>query len=332
MSTKHKVVITDCDFGDLEDQLQVLESMGVKPVVLQAWDDEERVIAECRDADAVLNQYAQINRRVLSAMERCRIVVRYGIGVDTIDVPAATELGIYVANVPDYGVDEVANHAMAMILACARRLFAYDRGVKAGLWGYKIGKPVLRLKGQTLGLLSFGRIARDVAAKAKGFGLEILAFDPLLPDRMFEEHGARRAASVEEVLRRADFLSVHSPLPPETRHLIGERELKMMKPTAYLINTSRGAVVDEAAVYRALSDGWIAGAALDVLETEPVSPGNPLLGLENVILTPHAAFYSEESLRDLQRKAAEEVARVLRGEKPKSPVNRSGSDRRCSPG
>lgn len=301
--------------------MKVLESMGVQVLLLQARGDEERIIAECRDADAVLNQYAQINRRVLSAMERCRVVVRYGIGVDTIDVPAATEMGIYVANVPDYGIDEVGNHTMAMILACARRLLAYDRGVKAGRWGHRMGGPVYRLKGQILGLLAFGRIARDVAAKAKGFGLEILAFDPLLPDSVFREFGVIRAGSLEEVLRRADFVSVHSPLTPETHHLIGERELKMMKPTAYLINTSRGPVIDEAAVYRALSGGWIAGVALDVLEREPVPPDNPLLTLENVILTPHAAFYSEESIRDLQRKAAEEVARVLRGEKPRSLVN-----------
>lgn len=315
-----RVVITDHVFPSLEIERAVLEEgAGAEVIVLQATSEDDLREAAA-DADAVLVCYAPITRRVIDRLHRCRIIARYGIGVDNVDVAAATEKGIVVTNVPDYCVDEVSDHALALLLACARKVPFLDRRVRAGRWEARDAVPMSRLRGQTLGLIGFGKIPRRVAEKAQALGLRVLAYDPYVSREEMEAHRVTQAP-LDQVLAQADFVSVHAPLVPETRGLIGERALRTMKPTAYLINTARGPIVDETALARALRDGWIAGAALDVLESEPPRPDNPLLGLETVILTPHVAFYSEESVRDLQRKAAEEVARVLAGEPPRSPVN-----------
>jgi D-3-phosphoglycerate dehydrogenase len=243
-------------------------------------------------------------------------VAHFGKGVDNIDVAAATRRGIWVTNVRDANWDEVSNHVLALLLAWARGLIAFDRHVRAGGWSYRGAVPRHRLAGQTLGLVGFGDIARLVAVKAHGLGLKVLAY-------------ARRPAAAEhvefaplaDVLRRADVVSIHVPLTAETAGLIGAAQLALMKPSAFLINTARGGVVDKPALVAALRDRRIAGAGLDVIDPEPPLPGDPILALDNVILTPHVAWYSEESREHVTVEAAREVVRILRAERPRSPVN-----------
>lgn len=281
---------------------------------------EEEIIALAERADAVLNCYAKVTARVIGALRCCRIIARYGIGVDNVDLAAATRAKILVTNVPDYCVDEVSDHALALLLALARRVVAADRDVRRGTWDVVAYAGIRRLRGQTLGLLGFGRTAKALASKAQALGMQVLAADPYVNGEAMARHGVR-AADLDTLLREADVVSIHIPLSPETRGLIGEPELARMKPTAFLINTARGGIVDENAVAAALAEGRLAGAALDVLATEPPPADHPLRQAPNVILTPHLAFYSRDSVVELQTKAAEEVARALRGEPPRSPVN-----------
>ncbi|MDR7426193.1 MAG: C-terminal binding protein [Armatimonadota bacterium] len=313
------VLVTDYVFPSLEVERAVLRAAGAELVAMQAGSEAE--LAEAvGNADGLLVCYAPVTRRVIERAQRCRVIARYGIGVDNVDVDAATERGIVVTNVPDYCIEEVSDHALALLLACARKVAFLDRGVRAGRWEARDAVPIRRLRGQVLGLVGFGKIPRLLAAKARALGLTVLAYDPYLDAATCEAYGARQV-ELGELLARADFVSVHAPLTPQTRGLIGEAELRRMKPTAYLINTARGPIVHEAALLQALQEGWIAGAALDVLESEPPPAGHPLLQAPQVVLTPHVAFYSEESLQELQRKAAEEVARVLTGQPPRYPVN-----------
>jgi len=256
-------------------------------------------------------------------MTRCRIIARYGIGVDNVDLGAATAKGIVVTNVPDYCVDEVSDHALALLLACARRIPGLAGRVRSGRWDARDAAPMHRLRGQTLGLVGFGKIPRRLADKARALGLEVIAFDPYVAGDEMEARGVQKT-SLPGLLARCDFVSVHAPLAPETQGMIAEAELRAMKRSAYLINTARGPLVLESALLRALEEEWIAGAALDVLQHEPPAADHPLQRFANVILTPHVAFYSEESVQELQRKAAEEVVRALSGRPPRSPVNSIG--------
>jgi len=314
-----KVVVTDYVFPSLDIERSVLGAVGAELVPMQVASDEPLLDAVV-DADALLVCYAPVTRRVIERAGRCRIIARYGIGVDNVDIEAASARGIVVTNVPDYCVEEVSDHALALLLACARRVAFLDRRVRAGRWSAKDAVPAYRLRGQVLGLVGFGKIPRVLAGKARALGLEVIAFDPYVDEASMAAHGVAKV-EFADLLARADYVSIHSPLNPQTRGLIGEAELRAMKPTAYLINTARGPIVNEAALTSALREGWIAGAALDVLETEPPPDGHPLLAQDHVILTPHVAFYSEESLQELQRKASEEVARVLTGQPPRYPVN-----------
>lgn len=313
------VAVTDSVFPSLEPERGVLDPLGVELRPGQCRSEEE-ILALAGEADAVLNCYAKVTARVIAGLRRCRIIARYGIGVDNVDLAAATRAGILVTNVPDYCVDEVSDHALALLLALARQVVAVDRAVKGGAWDVGAHAGIRRLRGQVLGLLGFGKIARALAAKAQALGMRVLAVDPYVDAEAVARYGAG-AADLETLLREADVLSVHVPLSPETRGLIGERALGLMKPTAFLINTSRGGIVDEKALAAALEAGRLAGAALDVLSQEPPPPDHPLRQAPNAILTPHLAFYSRESVVELQTKAAEEVARALRGEPPRSPVN-----------
>ncbi len=317
--SRFKVVVTDHVFPSLDIERSILGVVGAELEPMRAPGEEELVDA-VRDADALLVCYAPVTRRVIEHAAQCRIIARYGIGVDNVDVQAASARRIVVTNVPDYCIEEVSDHALALLLACARRVADLDRLVRAGRWDAKAAVPIRRLRGQVLGLVGFGKIPRLLAAKAAALGLTFLAFDPYVDAATCTAHGAQKV-DLPALLAAADFVSVHAPLTPQTRGLLGETELQRMKPTAYLINTARGPIVSEAALVRALREGWIAGAALDVLETEPPGGQHPLLALPQVILTPHVAFYSEESVQDLQRKAAEEVARVLTGQPPRNPVN-----------
>jgi D-3-phosphoglycerate dehydrogenase len=313
------VAITDYVFPSFEPERAVLAPLGVE-LRPQQCRSEEEIIALAQDADAVLNCYAKMTARIIENLKRCRIIARYGIGVDNVDLAAATKARILVTNVPDYCIDEVSDHALALLLALARRVAAADAAVKAGAWDVVAHAGIRRLRGRTLGLLGFGKIAKALASKVRPLGMKVMAYDPYLAPEEIGRLGAE-AAGLEKLLAEADAVSIHVPLSPETRNLIGERELARMKPAAFLINTSRGGIVNEEALAAALKETRLGGAALDVLSVEPPPADHPLYGAPNVILTPHLAFYSRESVIELQTKAAEEVARVLKGEPPRSPVN-----------
>jgi len=254
----------------------------------------------------------------MARMPKCRIIARYGIGVDTIDLDAATAAGIIVTNNPTYCIEEVAEHTMALLLACARKVAFYDRLVRAGRWEVPPGKPMFRLAGRTLGLVGFGNIARQVAARAAAFGMRILFFDPFVKDAP----GAK-AVDLNVLLQEADFVSLHPPLTPQTRKLMNDGAFEKMKPTAFLINCARGPVVDTDALVRALDAKRIAGCALDTVDPEPLPDPHPLRGRDNVIVLPHAAWYSEQAMAGLQAGAPGEVRRVLSGEWPVNVVNRN---------
>jgi D-3-phosphoglycerate dehydrogenase len=321
-----KVLIADYDFGNVDVEREILEGAGFEVVAAQCKNEDE-VIARGRDADGVITQYAPVQARAIAAFERCQVIARYGTGVDIVDVDAATRNGIQVTNAPnDWCADEVADHAVALWLGAARKLGQYDRATRAGEWRWQTGQPIARLRGRVFGLLSFGSIARNIAAKVRAFGVEIWAHDPFMDDDFIESAGVR-PVSMDELIEGSDYLVIQSPLTRDTRGLMDEGNLRRMKRDAILVNTARGPIVPDRALYRALTEGWIAGAAVDDLEEEPAKvrdwrPDSPLFKLENIIITPHAAYYSEQSIDTVRHIAAEEVARVLSGQPPRSPVNR----------
>jgi D-3-phosphoglycerate dehydrogenase len=313
------VLVTDYAWPSLDIEREVLRAAGAT-VIAAATGDEAELVALASEVDAILTCWKPVTPAVLDAAPRCRIVGRYGIGLDNIAVAHATRLGILVTNVPDFCVEEVSDHAMALLLACARRVVGFARATRAGGWESRAASTLPRLRGQVLGLIGCGAIARALVPKALGFGLQVMAFTPRLAPDALAPFGVA-TNDLDRVLQAADYLSIHAPLTAETRGLLNERAFRLMKPTAYLINTSRGPIVDEAALARALTEGWIAGAALDVLGQEPPEAGNTLLGLDNAIVTPHVAFGSDASIADLRTRAAAQVGQVLRGEWPPHVVN-----------
>jgi D-3-phosphoglycerate dehydrogenase len=324
-TTPETVVIADYDYGDVDVERAIIEEAGFELIAAQCKTEDE-VIDVAHGAAAVIAQYATISARVIADLPDCRVIARYGTGVDIVDVDAATRHDILVTNVPnDWCENEVADHAMALLLAVARKVNVYDRATRGGTWQWQTGAPIHGLRGTVLGLLSFGAIARAIAARAAGFGMRITAHDPYLTAEQMAAAGAQ-AVSFDELVAGSDCLVIQSPLTAETHHLFDEVQLRRMKPTAILVNTARGPIVDDRALHRALSEGWIAGAGLDDIEEEPAKvrdwrPDNALFRLDNVVITPHAAYYSEESIGTVRRFAAEEVVRVLRGQPPLSPVN-----------
>lgn len=313
------VLVTDYAWPDLEIESAVLAAIGGELLVAPTGSADE-IVRLAPQADAILTCWAKVPEAALAAAPRCRIVSRYGIGLDNIPIAAATELGIVVTNVPDFCLEEVSDHAMALLLALARQIVPQAQASRAGGWQRETGRTIPRLRGQTLGLIGYGNIARALVPKAQGFGLHVLAYTPRLAAGRLE-NGVEAVNRLDELLERADYISLHAPLTPESRGLIDEAALRRMKPSAALINTSRGALVDEAALVRALAEGWIAGAGLDVLAQEPPAPDHPLRSLPNVIITPHAAFYSDAAVAELQEKAARNVADVLQGKRPRHIVN-----------
>jgi len=311
-----KIVITDCDHPTVEIERAILSEIDPE-LILAYCNTEDEVIEVAKDADGIINQYAPISRRVIESLKRCKVIARYGVGVDNIDVEAATEHKIIVANVPDYCIDEVSTHALALILACARGITLLNSKIKEKRWDFTLAKPLFRTQGKILGLFGLGKIARAVAQKASGFNFRIIAYDPYVS----KVDGGIKLIEFSQLLSDSDFISIHVPLTAETRHSFGENELKKMKKTAYLINTSRGPIVDEKALYQALKNRWIAGAALDVMEKEPPDWNSSLLQLDNLIITPHISFYSEESYVELKTKVAQTVLSVLKGELPKAMAN-----------
>ena len=281
--------------------------------------DEDTLAELARGTAAMLVCYAPISDRILeAAAPDCRVVARYGIGYDNVPIDTATRLGIVVTNVPDYCLDEVADHTMALLLAMARRVVAASFDVREGGWAVP-QTGIHRLQGRRLALLGLGRIGRRVAQRAAAFGLRVTGYDPYLPSSSIE--GIERAEALETALAEADFVSLHAPLTEETRHLIGERTIAMMRRAPVIVNTSRGGLVDLEALTAALDDGRVSAAALDVTEPEPLPAGHPLRRHPRALVTPHMAFYSAEAQVELQRRAAEGVARGLRGEPPRCPVN-----------
>jgi D-3-phosphoglycerate dehydrogenase len=281
---------------------------------------EDDIIAAVGDADALLNTVVPITARTIAAMSRCQVIVRSGVGVDNVDVAAASAAGIVVANVPDASIEEVSNHALALLLACSRKIVVLDRALRAGTWSRALFPPMGTLYGQTLGLVGFGRIARALAAKAQALQMRVLTADPLVPAAEVRRAGAE-PVELDRLLAEADFVSLHAPLLPDTQHVIGAVQLQLMKPSAYLINTARGPLIDQSALVAALQSGRIAGAGLDVFEHEPLPADDPLLQLPNVVLTPHAAAYSDRGIRELRRRTGEAAADVLRGSWPRGVAN-----------
>ena len=320
MAGRAKVVLTDYVWESLDVETKTLE--GLAGLVALQTKKPEEFLPEAQDCDALLNTYAgPITGEVMARMPRCKIIARYGIGVDTIDLDAATAAGIIVTNNPTYCIEEVAEHTMALLLSCARKVALYDRLVRAGRWEVPPGKPMFRLVGRTLGLVGFGNIARAVAARATAFGMRVLYHDPFVQEGQFPVPGEKK--ELFEMLREADFVSLHPPLLPETRGMMNDEAFARMKPTAFLVNCSRGPIVDTRALVRALDAGRIAGCALDTTDPEPLPGPHPLRGRENVTITPHAAWYSEQAMVGLQSGAPSEVRRVLIGEWPVNVVNKA---------
>jgi D-3-phosphoglycerate dehydrogenase / 2-oxoglutarate reductase len=308
MSLDRLVVAIDDGYAAYDQEESLLAEAGARFVLRPCLRDEAAAQAAVRDADVVLVRESPISRQVIEAMEHCQAIIRYGIGVDNIDQAAASQRRIQVANVPDYGTDEVSSHAVALALGIARHLSLHNAEVRAGRWSTGVLQPMVRWRGRTLGLVGFGRIARMTLEKLQGFGFgRVLVYDPTA-----DVPPGVEKTDMDSLCAQADVISLHAPLNTQTRHLIDARRLALMRSTAILVNTARGGLVDTDALYDALKDHRILGAGLDVFEHEP--PGaHPLLQLSNVMVTNHMGWYSEESMRELQRKTAEEAVRVLRG-------------------
>ena len=313
------IAVTDSVFPSLDPAVAALKH--IDPEIRMAKSPSASDILDvAREADGVFVTYAKLPGELLRQFERCKVIGRFGLGVDNIDVKTASDLGIVVTYVPDYCLHEVSDHAMALLLALARKIPFSNALVQAGRWEMPAVVPMRRLEGRTLGLVGFGNIPRRVAPKAMAFGLKVVAYDPYAPA------DAARAAGIqlvefEQLLAISDYVSLHAPLTPQTRGLFNADVLSKMKAGAYLINTARGPLIDEPALIAALDSGHLGGAALDVVSTEPLSKDSRLLGRANVILTPHTAFYSVEALEELQTKCASDVARVLSGERPVYPIS-----------
>lgn len=319
--SRFKVYISDYDYPDNEIERKVLEPIGAQVIGLQC-KTGEGLAEQAADADAILQQYAKIPRSSIEKLKKCKAICRYGIGVDIVDVKAAYEHGMVVTNVPDYALDEVADHSMALALMLIRRIPWYDRATRASKWHWSESHgEIRRLRNSTWGLIGFGRIAQNIARKVKAFNFRIISYDPYVSEGFMATMGVEKV-ELDVLLERSDVVDVMCPHTRETEHMIGEAALRQMKPTSVLINCARGKIVDNRALYAALTQGWIASAALDDTEEEPAkqehwsAEQNPLIGLENCIVTPHVAYVSAESLAECRRVAAENARAVLLGERP----------------
>jgi D-3-phosphoglycerate dehydrogenase len=309
-----RVVLTDQVFPDTEVEQTRLAEIGASLEVLDE-ASPEAIRARAGAADALLTTYAPIDRVTIAALERCRVIARYGIGVDNIDLDAARERRIVVTNVPDYCVGEVADHTLALLLAAARKIVLGNQLVQAGGWGIGDLAPMYRLQGSALGLVGYGRIAAAVATRARAFGFRVLAYDPYVPPDRMAADGVEAQATLGALLARSAFVSIHVPLTPSTRGLIDGDALRQMRRGAVLINTSRGPIVDTDAVLDALRSGHLSGACLDVFAAEPPDAAR-FADVPSLVATPHAAFYSVEAIRESQTKASQAVVDVLSGREP----------------
>jgi len=317
--SKPVVVVTDYVFPNLEPTERIMEELGAELRVAKSRETAD-VLDVSRDADGIISCYSDMNAEVIAQLEKCKVIARTGTGYNNIDVDAATKAGMYVTNVRAYCDDEVSDHAMALLLALARKIPYLTGEVNAGRWDESAAKPLHRIRGKVLGLAGFGNIPRQVATKAQAFGISVIAYDPFVDDQTFSSYGVR-GVSLHEMFEQADYFSVHAPLTDETHNMFDADAFARMKPGAFLVNTARGPLVDVEALADALDTGHVAGAGLDVLPDEPPASDLRLLGRDNVILTPHVGFYSEDSVVDLQELTAKQVALVLSGQEPQFAVN-----------
>lgn len=318
---KFKIVMTDNIFKDTAIEEQRFADAGYEFVLLDN-HDEATMVEGCKDADGVLVVFADCNANVINAMEKCKIICRCGMGVNNIDIPAATAKGIMVANVDKYCLDEVSDHAVALMLDLLRKTTYMSNMIRKGTWNGALARPIPRIRGLTLGLYGLGAISSVFANKAKAFGMKIAAYDPFLPAEYFEKMGVERVEKEEDIFRIADVFSVHLPLNKATAGIISYEKMKLMKPSAIFINVARGGLVDEAGLIKALQEGTIGGAGLDVLVDEYPSLDNPLFQMDNVIVSPHIAYYSEGSDVDLRNGAANQLIGALENGEPQFFVNR----------
>ncbi len=313
------VIVADCDHPSIDIEKGVLKDVCPE-IRWLACRTEDEVIAQCQDGEGILIQYAPMTRRVLEQLPRCKVIARYGVGVDTVDLLAASDLGIVVSNVPDYGTNEVSDHALAMMLCLTRKVPQANAQIKRGQWDFRLMHPVHRHQVQTIGVIGMGRIGQAMAHKTHALGMKVVAYDPYVNPDALPDYIT--LCGLEDLLRQSDVVSVHCPLTDVTRNMLDESMLRLMKPSAYLVNTARGCIVDEVALDKLLTEKKLAGAAMDVLAVEPGPMTHPLFKHENFYCTPHMAWHSEESAQELKRKAAEETRRVLRGEAPWYQVNK----------
>lgn len=318
MNEKMKVIITDCDHDSVQIEKDVFDKAGI-PMELKQCRTEDDVIKECQDADIFIVQYAPITRKVMESCPKLKYIVRYGVGVDTIDVPAATELGIQVGNVPDYGMNEVADHAIALSMALLRKIVLMNQQTKTTKWDYTTSIPIHRFSEMTVGVLGLGRIGRNFAKKMHALGFKVIGYDPYFKETP-ETDEYVKPVDFDTLVKEAGLISLHCPLDGN-RDLFNKETFRKMKPNAMIINVARGGIINEDDLLDALKNGEIAAAALDCMAHEPVSPDDPLFALDNVLVTPHMAWYSEEAASELKRKTAEESVRFLSGEAIHYPVN-----------
>jgi D-3-phosphoglycerate dehydrogenase len=319
MTMPKKVLISDYAWKDLEIEQAILARADADLLVAETGSEDE-LTALAPNANGILTCWKPVTAKVIQAAPGCVAIGRYGIGLDNIDVARATQLGIVVTNVPSYCIDEVSDHALALLLSLARKVTFYDRAIKSGSYGLQAGTPLFRVRGRILGIAGFGKIGRALYHKARGLGLKVIVFDPYVDSASLKGFEVE-VVDFHSLLERSDFISLHVPLTAETRGLFNLAALRQMKPQAFLINTSRGHLIDAEALREALDQGIIAGAGLDVLPVEPPASGDPLVGHPRTIITPHAAFNSEESLVSLRETAARQMAAVLCGTRPENIVN-----------
>jgi D-3-phosphoglycerate dehydrogenase / 2-oxoglutarate reductase len=313
------IAVTDSVFPSLDPAKAALARLNPTYRMSKSVNADD-IVAVAKDSDAVLVTYAKLTREVLTQFTRCKAIGRFGLGVDNIDLVAAKEKGIAVNYVPDYCVREVSDHAMALLLALIRKIPLSNKLVQSGRWEMPAVVPIRRIEGTVLGLVGFGHIPRLVAPKAQAFGIKVIAYDPFAKAEVFRAAGVE-GVDLDALLQSSDYVSVHAPLLPSTRGMMNAAAFAKMKKGAYIVNTARGPLIDEAALVAALDSGQIGGAGLDVVAAEPLAKDSPLLGRDNVIISPHTAFYSVEALNELQTKCATDVARVLSGEKAVYPIS-----------
>lgn len=314
-----RIILTDCDHAAIEEEQLEFRKANMKFTRL-CCKTEKDLIEQCKGGEVFINQYAPFTKKVMSSLRpELKMIVRYGVGVDNIDCAAASELGVQVCNVPDYGMNEVADQAVALLMALTRKICLMNECTKRGVWEYSLAAPIRRIPGSTVGIVGIGRIGKIFARRIRGFDVKLIAYDPRF--QIGETVDGIELVPFETLLRTADMISIHCPLNDTSRNMFNNEAFSKMKPAAYLVNTSRGHIVNENDLYAALKEGRLAGAALDVTAREPIDPKSGLLSLSNFLCTPHIAWYSLEASSELKRKAAQEAIRFAKGERVLYPVN-----------